>query len=326
MRWPAIVRALAPGHLTFTLAAATALVAVGLPGVPPQIVTGLGSAACLIAILRVIVTFHRRRRLNAALAEIESGRSATAAIRAAHVDADAVWLEHRPAERDYAVVPDPGVRMTAETAAEISRRALRPGERGLRGRLSDGSRIEITPPPHPDVRRLAVVCNRKLSRFELELITVVAERCRQVSRSPGAVDQPEHLQNASARSVDRSSAALIVDLGAFEDVRLAAGQLSAERVTADAGQRLHALLRQSDRLVRLDEDRFGVVLQIHHESQLEIVARRIADTLAEVPVPRRASQIQPTLRHLSRAELNSEPALRRLFERSDPPSSPRRAA
>jgi HD-GYP domain-containing protein (c-di-GMP phosphodiesterase class II)/GGDEF domain-containing protein len=324
VRWPALVRAFAPGHLTFTLSAATALVAVGLPGVPPQIAAGLGTAACLTAAARLIGSVRGRRRTQAALSVIESGGSATAALRAAHIDGTAVWLELRPEAFDYSVVSDAGTSLNADTATEVSRRALRRGERGLRGVLSDGSRIEITPPLQPDTHRLAVICDRKLSQFEIELLRTVAERCRRAGASPEAIDsQPLDARTGAA---GRSPAVLVVDLGAFEDVRLAAGQLSAERVAADAWARLQALLRQRDQLVRLGEDRFGVILHTDDEGQLESVGRRIADTLAEVPVPRRASRIQPTVRHLSQTELESEPALGRLIGRFDPSSTPRKAA
>jgi GGDEF domain-containing protein len=120
--------------------------------------------------------------------------------------------------------------------------------------------------------------------------------------------------------------ALIVDLGAFEDVRLAAGQLSAERVTTDAWGRLRALLREGDDLVRVDEDRYGVVLHVTDDSQVQAVGSRITDTLAEVPVPRRAAAIRPTVQLLNRTEIESDPALSALLHRLDPPSTPRRAA
>jgi GGDEF domain-containing protein len=326
VRWPALVRALAPGHLTFTLCAATALVAVGLPGVPPQVAAGLGAAACLTAVARLIESFHGRRRMHAALVVIESGGSATEALRAADVDGTAVWLELRPETFGYAVVSDPGVSVSAETATEVSRRALRSGARGLRGVTSDGAHIEITPPLQPEGHRLAVICDRKLSPFEVELTTAVAERCRRAGGASAAVDHVGEPRDTPDRAHDPSPAALIVDLDAFEDVRLAAGQLSAERVTADAWARLQALLRQSDQLVRLDDDRFGIVVQIEDESQLQAVERRILDTLADVPVPLRASRIRPTLRYLRGSQLEAEPTLSRLVERSGPPPAPRKAA
>jgi GGDEF domain-containing protein len=237
-----------------------------------------------------------------------------------------VWLELRPETLAYEVVPNTEVSLSAETAIEISRRALRPGERGLRGPLSGGAHLEIAPAVRPDGRRLAFICDRTLSEFERGLLAAVAERSRLAPAPAAQVDRRDETRAKRRRAVSRRPAALIIDLRAFEDVRLAAGQLSAERVTTDAWGHLRALLRESDDLVRLDEDRFGVVLHVTDESQVHAVGKRIADTLAEVPVPRRAAPIRPTLQLLNRTELESDPALSRLLHRLDQPSTPRRAA
>jgi GGDEF domain-containing protein/uncharacterized membrane protein len=324
VQWPAIGRALAPGHLTVTLAAATALVAAGLPGVPSGVAAGLGVAAAFSACARLIGNLRTRRRTTMALAVIESGGTATDALRAAGVDGGAAWLEFHPATSAYVVAPEPGVRMSAETAVEVSRRAMRPGERGLRGVLSSGERLEITPPLDTDALRLAVVCDRELSDFEVKLMAAVAERCSdRLGGAPRArADEPED----GRRLDDRHRAALVVDLRAFEDVRLAAGQLSAERVAADACARVQALLRQGDELVRLGEDSFGVVLEVTDESQLHAIGRRIAETLADVPVPHRASPIRAAVRYPSLAELAADPAASRLLGGLDRPFTARTAA
>jgi HD-GYP domain-containing protein (c-di-GMP phosphodiesterase class II)/GGDEF domain-containing protein/uncharacterized membrane protein len=324
--WPAMLRALAPGHLTVTVVAATALVAVGLPGVPQWAASGLAVVAAVMAGARLRGSLRERRRTGTALAVIDSGGTATDALRAAGIDCGGVWLEFHPETSAYAVAPEPGVRMSAETATEVSRRAMRTGERGLRGVLSSGARLEITPPGDPGVPRLAVVCERELSPFEAELVVAVAERCRPRSGSlpsPGSLDETS---DEVRREADRHPAALIVDLGAFEDVRLAAGQLSAERVVGDACVRVRALLRPGDELVRLGEDSFGVVLHVSDEGQLHAVGRRIVDALADVPVPRRASRIRAAVRYPSVAELAADPAAARLLDRFDPPSTARTAA
>jgi GGDEF domain-containing protein len=192
--------------------------------------------------------------------------------------------------------------------------------------LSDGALVEITPAVRPDGRRLAFVCNRTLSGFERGLLAAVAERSRLEPVPAAEVERGDETSAKRRPAGSCRSAALIVDLGAFEDVRLVAGQLSAERVTADAWERLQAFLRESDDLVRLDEDRFGVILHGTDESLVHAVGKRIADTLAEVPVPRRAAPIRPTLQFLSRTELESNPVLSRLLYRLESPSTPRRAA
>jgi hypothetical protein len=326
MRWPAMVRALAPGHLTVTLAAATALVATGLPGVPRLVGAVLGVAAAFMAGARMIRSLRAQRRTTMAISVIESGGTATDALRAAGVEGAGAWLAFHPETFAYAVAPEPRVRMNAETTAEISRRAMRPGERGLRGVLSSGARLEITPPLDTEALRLAVVCGRELSDFEVELMAVVAERCRRRLGSSPPAGVRDEASGGARRAEDRHPAALVVDLRAFEDVRLVAGQLSAERVTADACARVRAQLQEGDELVRLGEDSFGVILQVGDERELHAVGRRIAETVADVPVPRRASPIRAAVRYPSVAELAADPAASRLLDRCGVPSTARTAA
>jgi uncharacterized membrane protein len=326
IRWPAMIRALAPGHLTVTLVAATALVAAGLPGVPGLVGAALGVAAVLMAGARLIRSFRARRRTATAISVIESGGTATDALRAAGVEAGGAWLAFHPEAFAYAVAPERGVRMSAETTAEISRRAMRPGERGLRGVLSSGARLEITPPLDTEALRLAVISERELSDFEVELLAVVAERCRsRLGASPPA-GLREAAPGGARRVEDRRPAALVVDLRAFEDVRLAAGQLSAERVTADACARVQAQLQEGDELLRLGEDSFGVILHVRDERELHAVGRRIGEILADVPVPRRASPIRAAVRYPSVAELAADPAAVPMLDRFGVSSAARSAA
>lgn len=261
-----------------------------------------------------------------AISVVESGGTATDALRAAGIDAGGAWLAFHPETFSYAVAPERGVRMNAETTAEISRRAMRPGERGLRGVLSNGARVEITPPLDPEALRLAVICERALSDFEVELMALVAERCRSRLGSSPPAGLGDEAPGEARRVEDRRPAALVVDLRAFEDVRLAAGQLSAERVTADACARVAAQLRDGDELVRLGEDSFGVIVQVSDERELHAVGGRIGETLTEVPVPRRASPIRADVRYPSVAELAADPALSPLLDRFGSSSTTRRAA
>jgi len=86
------------------------------------------------------------------------------------------------------------------------------------------------------------------------------------------------------------------ELGAFEDVRQVSGHLSAERMASDAVARLRALLRAGDRLHQLDDDRFGIVINVTDPNQVEALCRRMSASLDDLPVPRRANQVRPLIR------------------------------
>ena len=108
---------------------------------------------------------------------------------------------------------------------------------------------------------------------------------------------------------------VIIDLQVFENVRVAAGQLTAERVVADAIGRLRILLRAGDIVEQLDEDRLGALIAVSDETQLEAVCARMRTTLGEVPVPRRASNIDPRIVYSVNAELSGNPELAQVLRR-----------
>jgi GGDEF domain-containing protein len=108
---------------------------------------------------------------------------------------------------------------------------------------------------------------------------------------------------------------VIIDLGVFENVRVAAGQLTAERVVADATGRLRMLLRAGDVIEQLGEDRLGALIAVSDEKQLEAVCARMRATLNEVPVPRRASNIDAHIVYSVNAELSGNPELAQVLRR-----------
>jgi GGDEF domain-containing protein len=102
---------------------------------------------------------------------------------------------------------------------------------------------------------------------------------------------------------------VIIDLDVFENVRVAAGQLTAERVVADATARLRALLRAGDLVDQLGEDRLGALVLVSDVGQLEVVCERMRATLSEVPVPRRATNINARIVSAVNAEASDNPEL-----------------
>jgi GGDEF domain-containing protein len=92
---------------------------------------------------------------------------------------------------------------------------------------------------------------------------------------------------------------LSVELDAFDDVRTVAGQLSAERVVADAAARLEGAIRQGDSCRQVSEDSFEVTISVSSAGELDVVSERIRAALAGVSVPSRARPIRARVHELS---------------------------
>jgi GGDEF domain-containing protein len=305
-----------PGHMAVNFAA-LALVAFGIPNVPLWAAGLLAGAAVLTAGWSIASDVSSRRRRSAALAAVASGASAADALAAAGIHCWALWLRFRREAFQYDAVQPSGKQGTEEAVAEICKRALRPGARGQRGQLSTGEWIEITP-GDMDTLRLAVAAARRLSQFEAELVAEIAD----AARAATSVTQPVELRvldgDQRTQSGAWQAAAIVIDLNAFENVRVVSGQLSAERVVAEARIRLKTLLRDGDLLAHLGEDRFGVVIGVTERSQVDAVIRRMEASLRDVPVPHRADPIRPTLRVPSDAELRSDAELAELISQYAP--------
>jgi GGDEF domain-containing protein len=296
-----------PGAVTVTLAA-LALVAFGVPGLPswPPLVLALG--AVLASVWALITGVSERRRTAAALAVVADGGSPEAALAAAGLPCWAVWLRFQPQLFEYEALP--GAPIGGEELRELCTRALRPGVRGCSGRLASGTWIEITDGDDP--LRLAVGSERPLSRLESQLVRVVADRVR-AAVAEETPAEPLRLAGDQRRSSGPwHPAVIVVELKAFENVRVVSGQLSAERVVAEARVRLDALLREGDLLTLLSEDRFGIVIGVTESAQVEAVCRRIRDALADLPVPRRADRVEAVIRTPSQGETASDRQLSQL--------------
>jgi GGDEF domain-containing protein len=305
--WPDLSGMASPGAVTVTLAALT-LVAFGVPGLPSWPVLILASAAVLASAWALIAGVSERRRTAAALTLIADGGSPAAALAAAGLPCWAVWLRFQPQLFEYQALP--GAAIGGEELRELCTRALRPGVRGCSGRLASGTWIEITDGDDP--LRLAVGSERPLSRLESQLVRMVADRVRASVAEQPPPDLLRITGDQRRSSGPGQPAVIVVELKAFENVRVVSGQLSAERVVAEARVRLDALLREGDLLALLSEDRFGIVIGVTERSQVEAVCRRIQDALADLPVPRRADRVEAVIRTPSQGETASDRQLSQL--------------
>jgi GGDEF domain-containing protein len=311
---PAVL--LNPGHMAVNFAA-LALVAFGIPRVPLWVAGAFAAAGAVATAWTIASDVAARRRSSLAAAALEAEASPAEALGAAGLRCWTVWLRFKRESFEYEPIQASGAGVDEEAVREICKRALRPGARGERGQLSNGSWIEITP-GDMDTPRLAVAASRRLSTFEAALVGRIADAARPSLPS----EQPVELRvlDGDQRRTGGGwqAAAIVVDLNAFENVRVVSGQLSAERVVAEARIRLKGLLRDGDLLHHLGEDRFGVVIGVTERSQVDAVVRRMDSALRDVPVPHRADPIRPAIRVPSDAECRADQELRALLAQYAP--------
>jgi GGDEF domain-containing protein len=176
--------------------------------------------------------------------------------------------------------------------------------------LDSGAHFAITPVAG-DAPRLAVCSPQRLSRLELAMLSDIAARTAPPLPAADSGTATLTLLEGDQRvsSDARMVGTVIIDLDVFENVRVAAGQLTAERVVADATARLRVLLRAGDLVEQLGEDRLGALVMVSDPGQLEVVCERMRATLSEVPVPRRATNINARIVSAVNAEACGNPEL-----------------
>jgi GGDEF domain-containing protein len=273
-------------------AASASLVALGVARGEPEITLPLLAATALLGLLAVAKSSRERRCHRRALAALDASGSAAAALEAAGLDGCVAWLRwDAEAERFHAAV-EAREEPPAVDVEAVCKRALRVGRGPETGQLDSGLHVALTPFDR-EVPRLAHWGRRPHSPFEVSLLVELAERCsppQPVAAVPVAVPEEERRGDSTVHAV------LVVELNAFEDVRTAAGQLTAERLVLEASERLRALMRSGDRFEQIDDDRFAVLVSITDNSQAEIIMARITYALEGIPVPHRAASVSPTVK------------------------------
>ncbi len=320
---PPAGRLLQPAALAVAFATLS-LVGAGFDGIPVWInifCAGLAGAAAGLAGIQFISLERRRRRANAA---IEAGRGPVDALAEAGIVAAAAWFEWDTESGAYLPPAGADLGCEADDLESIALRAVRI-ESSFSQTASGGAHLMLAG-AEPGLPRLAVAGERALSTSEVGLVEDMVRRLSH--HRPEAPRATIKVLRGDLRRPERAgtAAAVIVDLDAFEDVRLAAGQLSAERVVADAEARLRAQLRAGDPVVRLGDDSFGVVVQVADDQQLERVCARLAKALAEVPVPRRAMRLRPRIRSAVGAAAYAHPDLAAVMAQLSPDSGLGQAA
>ena len=279
-----------PSSITVVLASIT-LACAGINEVPVGVTASAALATLAFGSLTLAELLLYQRRKRHALGALEQGASPAEALAAGGVAGWAAWLVPDPRHDTYTPWPitwpiqDPDLAHTAALA-------LRPTIDQGRARLSSGRYVSIAA-PNESGARLAVGAPVCPSRFDLALIECVAS-----SALPRRPDTRELARSASEQRDTRGlvTGVISVELGLFEAVRRAAGQLCAQRVVQDARRRVEALLRAEDELARLSDDRFAIAVMAASQEQLDRISSRITSALRDVPVPRGSGEPRPTVR------------------------------
>ena len=293
LRW--LLELARPGTIAVMLGAST-LVNLGAVGTVTRWVTFQAIAAATAAAWTLATGIHCRRRERRALEILERTGSITSALSAAGVEAWTAWLHWDVELAEYAGEADGQPEPPAAQLEEARIRALRPGVATTSAALSTGGWVTLTAPSTDRVR--LAVGGPRLTDFERHLVDVVAARAHLAASRGTARPRLRSIDGTDRRqdSTRQECAEILVDLCAFENLRLVAGQLSAERVVAEAASRVAALTRSRDSVTMLGDDRFRVRVTAAGHEELASICRRIETAIRTIPVPRRAAHIQPRIR------------------------------
>jgi hypothetical protein len=266
-------------HILFTALLAVTIAVFGVP--LPWVVKAVLAVGTLAAgMLAVVRSVRDRRRVGRVTVAVREGRPAETALRLAGVDCWACWLEwdgdqerYLPAERTPAA-PSGDV----EVACAKAMRVQPPADAVLpSGRPLVISGHQIGEP------RLAVGCSRAPSRA----VRILVDHVAKISAPSDPGDAPR------TRRLDVADHSLIVELGLFEPVRVAAGQLVAEDIVARTLVAVRDVLRNVDTVTQIGDDALGITLAGLSDAALGDVRDRVAAAIATVPLPRRVTANAP---------------------------------
>jgi GGDEF domain-containing protein len=290
-----------------------AMILVAVQSAPGWLTGGVAGASAICGCWWIATLVRARRRERRMLERLlESGRPGRA-LAAAGIPGSVVWLSSDAGRTLYRVVElDDETSASTDVLAEACRAAAR-HESSAEVVLSSGGWLQLSDVDGTDLR-LALVLGRRPSALERHLLELfvahltppAGERAAEPFVAPRRTDLPAR------------RAVLLVDLGAFDAIRLIAGQLSAERVVNEAERRLRELLRSADSVTRIGDDKFGVAALVPDEMGLDAVRKRIAACFVGIRVPRGAPEIGPQIVGAFGDEIAGVPELHELDEKLSP--------
>jgi GGDEF domain-containing protein len=298
----------------FTVASAVvAMVLVGVRFVPGWLTAGFALAAALAG-CRWLVTLTRARRRERRMVErlVDQDRP-DRALAAAGISGWLAWLGGDSGSTRYRVVRiDALAGVPDDLLAEACRLAAR-HESSAELDLSSGGWLQLRDFDGSELR-LALGLERRPTRVERHLLDVFVTHLL----PPETARLVEPALSEQRTDLPTRRAVFLVDLAVFDEIRLVAGQLVAERLVDDAERRLCQLLRSEDSVTRIGDDTFGVAVLVPDGRSLNVVRGRIAALLEDIPVPRGAAPIAPQIVGAFGKDIETVPELVALDEKLSP--------
>jgi hypothetical protein len=264
-----------------------ALALAWIPSVPTAVPAIIAGASLLSAALWIVrfASFRRRRLL--AESALDAGATAEVTLATSGIAKGSLWLEPDASNHSYDIASSSG-NLTRDELSEACDWTNRDDE-AVRIDLATGCRLVLSA-ANAAGPRLAIVLERDPPASVEELC---ARICAFATSRPHAA--PVRLVAVSNTKGPHQAVALAVELDGFEEVRTAAGHLVANHMVADAERRLRSLLRDSDQIQKVGDDRFKIVVHLRNRQDVEEVKERIASELRKLELPRRAAPLRPRI-------------------------------
>jgi HD-GYP domain-containing protein (c-di-GMP phosphodiesterase class II) len=301
---PAALWRLATPRIQTLALAAAALVGLGIRGTPVAIEDMLLGSTVVSGLVGLAVALRQRRRSRSLREALEAGRRADEALQAAGVESQTGWVHgdetrgsHLFTQDDGAapMLPDDVSRVTALATRVIRQGSYEAPETGRHYTLSqfrDGA------------PRLAVCTSRPLTAFERRLVEEAAAWASPTVQA-GAGHEAERAAAAPVPAIGVRR--LQVELNAFDNVRKAAGQLTAEQVIAQVANEIRSALRGGDSCEQTGDDQFTITLQATHDGELDAIIARLRTSIWNVPLPRRVARLEPSFAPIDSAPPDLRP-------------------
>jgi GGDEF domain-containing protein len=292
-------------------AAVVAMILVAVDAVSVWVVGGFAAVSAICGCWWIATLVGARRRKRRMLGSLQNGAPPDRALAAAGIPGRVVWLASDAGRTRYDVAGEEA--STLDDALLDACRFAARHEAAVEVAPPRGGWIHLSGPESGGTRR-AILLDRRPSSLERVLLDVLITRLEPVVTEPAA--EPE--AGSGRADLPSRRAVFLIDLAIFDEVRVIAGQLSAERVVNEAERRLREFLRSHDSITRIGDDKFGVAALVPDEPSLDVVRARILDCLRGIRLPRGAPKIAPQIVGAFGNEIATVPELSALDEKLSP--------